>query len=85
MIGIAGTVYRVIAPDGWLAQAFNHGMLNGLVSLCAVGLLAGLLWMKRGNALIARRSKLVETVIVGFAVAGTVYLLQPILSNVLIF
>ena len=33
MIGIAGTVYRVIAPDGWIVSAFDRGLGNGLAAL----------------------------------------------------
>ena len=83
MIGIAGTVYRVIAPDGWLADAFNRGFVSGLLSLTAIGLLFGLLWLKRGNTLFAKRSRVAEIIVMGFAGAGALYLLQAMLGNIL--
>ena len=34
MIGIAGTVYRVIAPDGWLADASSAACSRSPRSVC---------------------------------------------------
>jgi len=81
MIGIAGTVYRVIAPDGWLAEAFNRSLASGLIALCSLGLVAALLWLKRGNTLFAQRSKAAEIVVMGFAGVGALFLLQSALGS----
>jgi len=83
MIGIAGTVYRMIAPDGWIAGAFNRGVISGLVAICAIGLLAGLLWFKRGTTAFAMRSNATEIVVMGFAGVGALFLLQGLLNNLL--
>lgn len=81
MIGIAGTVYRLIAPDGWIAESFNRGLANGLLALCALGLIAALLWLKRGSTLIAQHSKAAEIVVMGFAGIGALFLLQSALGS----
>jgi len=83
MVGITGTVYRMIAPDGWIASAFNRGVISGLVAICSIGLLAGLLWFRRGAAAFAKRSNATEIIIIGFAGAGALYLLQSVLNNLL--
>jgi len=83
MIGIAGTVYRVIAPDGWLADAFSRGFVSGLLTLSALGLMAALLWLKRGNTVFAKRSRVAEMIVMGFAGAGALYLLQAMLGNMI--
>jgi protein-S-isoprenylcysteine O-methyltransferase Ste14 len=81
MIGIAGTVYRVIAPDGWIVSAFDRGLGNGLAALGLVGLLAALLWMKGGGNAFAKRSTATEVVVAGFAGLGALFLLQGVLSS----
>ncbi|KPK07339.1 MAG: hypothetical protein AMJ64_06790 [Betaproteobacteria bacterium SG8_39] len=83
MIGIAGTVYRVIAPDGWIVSAFDRGLGNGLAALGAIGLLAGLLWMKGGANAFAKRSTSTEVVVAGFAGLGVLFLLESVLNSLL--
>lgn len=83
MIGIAGTVYRVIAPDGWIVQAFERGLGNGLATLSVIALLAASLWLRGGKAVLAKRSKLIEMIVIGFAGAGALFLLLPLLRGVI--
>lgn len=83
MVGIAGTVYRVIAPDGWIVQAFNRGVASGLLTVGVVGLLAMLAWTKRGSTLYARRSTAVEMIVLGLAGVGALFLVQLGLNHLL--
>jgi len=83
MIGIAGTVYRMIEPDGWIASAFNRGLGNGLAATGSIGLLAALLWLKRGATAFAKRSNATEIIIMGFAAVGALFLLQSVLTGML--
>ena len=83
MIGITGTIYRVIAPDGWIVQAFNRGVASGLLVVGALGLVALLAWTKRGAALYARRSTAVEVFVLGLAGIGALFLIQLGLSHML--
>jgi hypothetical protein len=81
MIGIAGTVYRMIAPDGWIVSAFERGLGNGLAALAAIALLGGLLWLKGGRNAFAKRSTATEVVVIGFAGLGVLFLLQGVLNS----
>lgn len=83
MVGIAGTVYRLIEPDGWIASAFNRGLGNGLTAIGSVALLAALLWLKRGATAFARRSNATEIIVIGFAAVGALFLLQSVLNGML--
>lgn len=83
MIGIAGTVYRVIAPDGFIVEAFNRGLGNGLAAIGSIGLLAALLWLKRGATAFAKRSNATEIIVMGFAAVGALFLLQSVLNSML--
>jgi len=39
--------------------------------------------VKRGNTLFAKRSRLAEIIVIGFAGAGALYLLQAMLGNMI--
>ena len=82
MIGIAGTVYRLIAPDGWIAQAFNRGALSGLVALSVIAILGGMVWVKGSKSIFAKRNKLSEVVVTAFAGLGALFLLQSVISAI---
>jgi hypothetical protein len=71
--GIVGTIYKVMAPDGWIAAAFGRSTSAGLITLAAVGVLALFAWMSRGWA-IRGRNRFAEFFVYGFAAAGFVYL-----------
>ena len=43
--GVAGTIYKVMAPDGWIAGTFGRSTSAGLAALGSVTLLAGLAWL----------------------------------------
>jgi len=36
--GIGGTIYKVISPDGWVAQAFGRSLSAGVAALGSMGL-----------------------------------------------
>lgn len=82
MVGIAGTAYRIIAPDGWIAQAFNRSALSGVVALSTLAIVAGMLWLQRGKTLFAKRNKASEMVVMAFAGLGALFLLQAVLNSV---
>lgn len=75
MTGIAGTVYKVIAPGGWIAQAFGHGVKAGFSLLLAVVLLVGFAYFSRSwTPSQEHRNFTANLVVALFALAGAVYL-----------
>lgn len=42
MVGIGGTIYKVISPDGWIAQAFGRGASAGAAALGSLLLIVAL-------------------------------------------
>ena len=36
LIGIGGTIYKLIAPEGWFVQAFGHSMGLGAALMAAL-------------------------------------------------
>ncbi len=73
--GIGGTIYKVISPDGWLAQAFGRSLSAGVAALGSLALVGALAWFSRawGDP---ERGLVSYFVVYGFAAAGILYLLQ---------
>ena len=76
MLGIGGTIYKVISPDGWVAQAFGRSLSAGAASLGSLLLIAGLAWFSRGWSSPRQRNRFSELWVYTFAAAGIVYLAQ---------
>ena len=80
--GVAGTIYKVMAPDGWIAGAFGRSTSAGLAALGAVTLLVGLAWLSRNWAL-RTRNRYSDVFVYTFAAAGFLYLARFWISGAL--
>ena len=76
MIGIGGTIYKVISPEGWLSQAFGRSLSAGVAALGSLFMIAGLAWFSRGWASPRTRNRFPELLVYTFAGAGLLYLAQ---------
>src|SRR5918993_3828514 len=76
LAGIGGTIYKVISPEGWLAQAFRRSPSAGAAALGSLALVAGLAWFSRSWGDVTRRTLVSDFLVYGFAVAGFLYLAQ---------
>ena len=71
MTGIAGTIYKVIAPGGWIAQAFGHSVKAGFSLLVAITVLLGFFYFSRTwTPSPKHRNVTANLVHTGFAVTG---------------
>src|SRR5205085_3016000 len=43
--GIAGTIYKLVAPDGWIIGAFGRSVSAGLVALGAFAAVVAFAWL----------------------------------------
>lgn len=73
MFGVGGTVYRMIAPDGWMAQAFGRGLAGGLAACLGLTVLALFAWITREWISARRRNRYSELFVYAFACAGLLY------------
>src|SRR5258706_15920958 len=48
IVGIGGTIYKVIAPDGWVSHAFGRSLSAGAASLGSLLLIGGARRVSRG-------------------------------------
>lgn len=76
IVGIGGTIYKVIAPDGWLSQAFGRSLSAGAASLGSLLLIGGLAWFSRGRTSPRTRNRYADLLVYTFAAAGLFYLSQ---------
>jgi hypothetical protein len=76
MLGVGGTIYKLMAPEGWLAQLLG-GSLNYLsaIALALVGV-ACFAWFAQDNIAQTRRDKVGDWWVYVFAAAGLIYAWQ---------
>jgi hypothetical protein len=75
-LGIGGTIYKVISPEGWIASAFGRSLSAGAAALGSLMLVAGLAWFSRGWTSPRTRNRFSDLLVYTFAGAGIVYLGQ---------
>ena len=75
IVGIGGTIYKVIAPDGWLSHAFGRSLSAGAAALGSLLMVVALAWFSRGSSP-RRRTQFADVAIYGFAAAGLLYVVQ---------
>ena len=75
LVGISGSIYRLIAPQGWFVQAFGHSFGLGAALVAALVGAAALVWALPGWWPV-QRARLADAVVYGFAAAGVIYLGQ---------
>ena len=73
ILGIGGTIYKVISPDGWISQAFGRSLSAGAASLGSLIMITGLAWFSRGWTRPSYRSRFSELLVFTFAAAGFIY------------
>jgi hypothetical protein len=76
LIGIGGTIYKVISPEGWVAHAFGRSVSAGVAALGSLLMIAGLAWFSRGWASPRSRNRFPELLVYTFAAAGLLYIGQ---------
>ena len=74
LTGICGTIYKVIAPDGWIAVAFGRSVSAGVAALGSLLMIVALAWFSRGWSSPRYRNRFADVLVYGFAVAGFLYL-----------
>lgn len=76
VMGIGGTIYKVISPEGWVANAFGRSFSAGVAALGSLIMIAALAWFSRGWSSPRARNRFSDLLVYTFAAAGMVYLAQ---------
>lgn len=80
LVGISGSIYKMVAPEGWVVQAFGHSFGLGASLLAAVLGAAALVWALPGW-MPGQRARIADVVVYGFAAAGLLYLGKLLVSG----
>src|SRR3954466_13009399 len=75
-MGIGGTIYKVISPNGWIAQAFGRSFSAGAAALGSLLMITALAWFSRGRGTGRTRHRFSDLFVYTFAAAGALYLAQ---------
>ncbi|OFZ86612.1 MAG: hypothetical protein A2W21_08560 [Betaproteobacteria bacterium RBG_16_66_20] len=81
MLGVGGTVYRLVAPDGWLAPIFGRSLAGGMAAVLALLIIALCAWLTRGWVSIGARNRHSELFVYGFAATGALYAVQYLMKG----
>jgi hypothetical protein len=71
--GIAGTIYKLVAPDGWIIAAFGRSLSAGLAAIGAVAAVFTFAWISGGVAM-RHRNRYSDVFVYTFAAAGFLFL-----------
>jgi hypothetical protein len=75
LVGISGSIYRLVAPQGWFVQAFGHSFGLGAALVAAILGAAAVVWALPGW-MPSQRGRVSDAVVYGFAAAGLIHLGQ---------
>lgn len=81
MLGVGGSVYRLIAPGGWMAQLFERSVAGGLAALLAFALIALCVWLTRNLVSVSGRNRYAELFVYVFAGAGLLYAAEILMKG----
>jgi hypothetical protein len=81
MIGFGGTIYKMIAPEGWLAQLFGRSFAGGLAALLALLMIGTSAWLLRAWTSATLRNRYSELFVYVFAGIGLVYSVQLLMKG----
>jgi len=76
LVGISGSIYRLVAPQGWFVQAFGHSLGLGAALAAAVLGAGALVSVVPGWVAPVHRARISDVTVYGFAAAGLLYLGQ---------
>ena len=75
-LGVAGTIYKAISPNGWVAQMFGQSISAGTAVLGSLALVLGMAWFSRVYTSPRRRNRSAGLFVYFFSAAGCIYALQ---------
>ncbi len=81
MVGFGGTVYKLVAPDGWFAQLMGRSVAGGLAALLAFLMIGVCVWLTRGWISVGSRNRYSSLFVYVFAATGAIYALQMLMHK----
>jgi hypothetical protein len=82
LVGLSGTIYKMLAPGGWIAQLFGRSITAGMAVLAALGFIGLIAWFSREYSSPMSRNRFSDLFVYGFTAAGFVYAVRFWMSGV---
>ncbi len=76
LVGLAGTIYKMVAPGGWIAQVFGRSISAGFAVIAALAFVGLIAWLSREYSSPNSRNRFSNLFVYGFTAAGLVYALR---------
>lgn len=81
MLGVGGTIYKLIAPDGWLAQVLGGRLGYSGAAVVALAGVTVFAWLTQDWISARRRNRLVDWWVYACAAIGLLYLGQVLVQG----
>ena len=81
MVGVGGTVYKLVAPGGWFGQLFDRSLAGGtgaILALLAIGLCA---FLTQAWVSVTNRNRYSALFVYLFAAAGVLYSVELLIGK----
>ena len=75
-LGVGGSIYKAISPNGWVTQMFGQSISAGTAVLGSLAVVIVLAWVSRVYRSPRRRNRQVGLFVYFFGAAGFIYALQ---------
>ncbi len=76
MVGVAGTVYKLISSGGWFAQLLGTSVTGGLSAVLALMVMGLCAWLARSWITVRSRNRYPDVFVYLFAIAGAIYAVE---------
>jgi hypothetical protein len=81
MVGVAGSVYNLITPGGWIARLFDRSIAGGMAAVLAFMIIGLCAWLTRAWVSVTNRNRYSEVFVYLFAAAGAVYSVELLIGK----
>ena len=75
-LGVVGSLYKLVAPEGWGAQLFGRGLAGGVAALLTLVMIGTCLWLTREFVPPQQKGRFSGLLAFALAATGALYLVQ---------
>ena len=75
-VGVAGSIYKAISPNGWVSQAFGQSISAGTAVLGSLAIVLAMAWFSRVYSSPRQRNRHAGLFVYVFSAAGFIYAVQ---------
>jgi phage terminase large subunit GpA-like protein len=83
LLGVGGTIYKTLAPNGWLTAWLSSGLPDALAATSALLVMCLFAWLTREWRTPRTRSRATDVMVYAFAGAGLLYASRLIMEGTL--